>query len=130
MQPAQFAPFAGRPCGGTVLACRVERRGDVAGDACSRELFAYDKTLANDERADAVLARACAGDVAAHCAAVEPGLGRVHDCLRAHREQLSAACAAEELKMEELEADDVRLRPGFARDCGEEMAVYCLGRRP
>jgi Golgi apparatus protein 1 len=128
--PDACAPFAGQPCGGTVLACLVEHRDDVADDACSRELFAYEKTIANDERADAVLARACAGDVAAHCAAVEPGLGRVHDCLREHREQLSAACAAEELKMEELEADDVRLRPGFARDCGEEMAVYCRGVAP
>ncbi len=128
--PDACAPFAGQPCGGTVLACLVDKRDQVADDACERELFAYEKTIANDERADAVLAKACAGDVAQHCSDVEPGLGRVHDCLRSHREDLSEACASEELKLEEVEADDVRLRPGFARDCGEEMAVYCRGVAP
>jgi Golgi apparatus protein 1 len=119
------SPFQGQACGGTVLACLVDKRESIADAACDKELFEYEKTIANDERVDAVLAAACAADVAAHCADVEPGMGRVHDCLRSKRDVISTACAAEELKLEEVEAEDVRLRPGFTRDCSEEMAVYC-----
>lgn len=124
------SPFQGQACGGTVLACLVEKRDSVGEGSCANELFEYEKTIANDERADAVLAKACEADVATHCAGVEPGMGRVHDCLRAKRDVLSAACAAEELKLEEVEAEDVRLRPGFTRDCSEEMAVYCKDVAP
>ena len=124
------SPFQGQACGGTVLACLVDKRESVADEACQKELFEYEKTIANDERVDAVLAKACAADVAAYCAGVQPGMGRVHDCLRAKQDVISAACAAEELKLEEVEAADVRLRPGFARDCSEEMAVYCKNVAP
>ena len=54
-----------------------------------------------------------------------PGEGRVHECLRAHRDRLSDVCRREELLLEEQEAETVELRPGIVRVCREERAVFC-----
>ena len=35
---------------------------------------------------------ACRADIKALCAAVQPGAGRLRDCMREHRTELSAAC--------------------------------------
>jgi len=35
---------------------------------------------------------ACASDIKAMCGSVQPGGGRIRDCMREHRAQLSAAC--------------------------------------
>ena len=39
----------------------------------------------------------------------------MHECLRSHRQELSAACRQEELLLEEEEAENVELRPGVLR---------------
>ena len=72
-----------------------------------------EKIMANDVRADAVLQKACNTDISTFCADVEPGKGRVHECLRNHRDKLSKQCAAEELKLNIIQSSDIRLRPGF-----------------
>jgi len=72
-----------------------------------------EKIMANDVRADAVLQKACNTDISTLCADVEPGKGRVHECLRNHRDKLSKLCAAEELKLNIIQSSDIRLRPGF-----------------
>jgi hypothetical protein len=46
-------------------------------------------TSADNYLLDAPLAAACAEDADAHCAAVVPGQGRVHECLRANAEKLT-----------------------------------------
>lgn len=45
-----------------------------------------------DFRTDMQLADACRPDVEQYCAAVEPGEGRVHKCLREHFDEISNAC--------------------------------------
>lgn len=35
---------------------------------------------------------ACKADVATHCAGLEPGGGRIRECLKANREKLSDGC--------------------------------------
>ena len=124
------SPFQGQACGGTVLNCLMENNDSIQDEGCAKELFEFEKMVSNDERADAVLAKACSKDVAQFCADVQPGMGRVHDCLRGVADKVSKECAAEELKLQIVEAQDVRLRPGFARDCSEEMAVYCSAVAP
>jgi len=124
------SPFQGQACGGTVLACLTENSDAIQDENCQKELFEFEKMISNDERTDAVLAKACAKDVATYCADVQPGMGRVHDCLRANQAKISKECADEELKLQIVEAQDVRLRPGFTRDCSEEMAVYCKAVQP
>ena len=124
------SPFQGQACGGTVLACLTENSDSIQDENCAKEMFDFEKMITNDERADAVLAKACAKDVAAFCSDVEPGMGRIHDCLRSKSDKISKECADEELKLQIIEAQDVRLRPGFTRDCSEEMAVYCKAVEP
>ena len=72
-----------------------------------------EKIMASDVRADAVLQKACNNDISTFCADVEPGKGRVHECLRNNRDKLSKQCAAEELKLNIIQSSDIRLRPGF-----------------
>jgi hypothetical protein len=40
-------------------------------------------------------AGACTNDIKSLCAGIEPGGGRMRDCIREHRASLSAACKAE-----------------------------------
>lgn len=121
------SPFQGQACGGTVLNCLMENSDSIQDENCAKELFEFEKMVSNDERADAVLAKACAKDVASYCADIAPGMGRIHECLRSNSDKISKECQDEELKLQIVEAQDVRLRPGFTRDCSEEMAVYCKG---
>lgn len=37
---------------------------------------------------------ACKADIATHCAGLEPGGGRIRECLKANREKLSEGCKA------------------------------------
>lgn len=53
------------------------------------------------------------------------GEGRVLDCLRDNREQLTEACRNEELKLNIIQARDVRLLPKLRKICSEEMVVFC-----
>lgn len=56
--------------------------------------------------------------------------GEVHDCLREHRSALSKDCAVEEGKLEVLQASNVELQPGLARDCAGEREEYCSEVEP
>lgn len=56
--------------------------------------------------------------------------GEVHDCLREHQSKLSKDCAVEEGKLEVLQAENVELQPGLARDCAGERAEYCSEVQP
>lgn len=49
----------------------------------------------------------------------------MHECLRAHRTNLSDPCRREELLLEEQEAENVELRPGLLRVCRAERRVFC-----
>lgn len=122
------SPFQGQACGGTVQACLVEKRDNITNPECNKELFSTEKKMGADYRTDAVLKEACLDDVAKFCADVPPGEGRVHQCLVKHMSELSPTCAKEEQKLNEVQATDVRLRPGF-KACSEEMAVYCKNIR-
>jgi golgi apparatus protein 1 len=48
----------------------------------------------NDFGNDIILAEACRDDVDKFCSGVKSGGGKVHDCLREHRDQLSQARSA------------------------------------
>jgi golgi apparatus protein 1 len=71
-----------------------------------------------------LLAEACRGDVDKICAKVEAGEGRVHECLREHRGQLTEPCRKEELKLEIQEASNFELRTNLkkVRDSAHRQA--------
>ena len=56
--------------------------------------------------------------------------GAVLDCLRQHRPQLSSECRKEELKLNILQSQDVRLQPTLHKQCSEEIAVFCQEVEP
>ncbi|KAG1658887.1 hypothetical protein FOA52_000675 [Chlamydomonas sp. UWO 241] len=117
-------------CGGTVLRCLTGRKEEIQDEACQAEVSYYAKMEVSDFRNDVILAAACREDVEKLCANVEPGEGRVHECLRASRDVLSAACRREELLLEEEEADSIQLRPGLLRKCRSEVRVFCKDVSP
>merc|ERR1712070_690470 len=80
-----------------------------------------------DWRNDAVLKTACTEEVTKFCADIEPGSGRVHQCLMTHQKELSPKCAEAEEKLNVIQSGNVLLRPGFTKACSEEMTVYCKG---
>jgi Golgi apparatus protein 1 len=75
-----------------VLACLVDNKATLKSDACRKEVFYLEKMEVNDFRIDMALAEACRGDVDKHCKDVQPGEGRVHQCLRDNSDKLSQAC--------------------------------------
>ena len=65
----------------------------------------------------APLSAACHDDVVQHCSDIQPGQGRVHECLRAIPNALSPACKAAETSAEAQEAEDIRLKPQLLEAC-------------
>lgn len=120
----------GQVCAGSVLRCLTDHRAELQSDACKQEVLYFQKMEVTDYRNDVILAAACRADVDKLCANIEPGEGRVHECLRAHRTQLSDSCRKEELLLEEMEAENVELRPGIMRVCKDERLMFCKGVQP
>lgn len=120
----------GSTCGGLVLQCLQEKQDNITSQACSDEVFYYELMEVTDFRNDVILAEACRNDVEKYCKDVEPGEGRVHQCLRFHRDEISDRCRTEEMKLAALEYRDIRLRPKLNKLCSEEKAVYCKNVKP
>jgi cysteine rich repeat protein len=55
---------------------------------------AFIPTLALAEPGNSALQSACGSDIKALCGSVQPGGGRIRDCMKQHSSQLSAACKA------------------------------------
>jgi hypothetical protein len=53
------------------------------------------------------------------------GQGRVHACLREHRKQISQGCRAEEMLLEQQEAEHIELRPNLLKACADERQAFC-----
>jgi len=89
---AWCAPLA--PGGGRLLACLREHHAELS-DACRRVV---DRTLPAGAAANGARTlgprslRACHDDLAAWCAQVRSGGGRLHACLHSHRDALSPRC--------------------------------------
>ena len=126
----QCSPFLGHACGGTVLRCLSENKEKVSSQECAKEITYFQKMEVSDFRNDVILAEACRGDVDEHCETVEAGSGRVHACLREHRDKLSTACAAEEFKLEKIESESTELQPKLNKLCSEERSVFCKSVKP
>ncbi|KAK9838535.1 hypothetical protein WJX81_005974 [Elliptochloris bilobata] len=126
----ECSPYLGQACGGRVLRCLTEKQDSITSKACKDEVFYFEKMEVNDFRNDVLLAEACRSDVDKFCKHVEPGEGRVHQCLRDSFSKLTESCRKEELKLNIIQARDVRLRPKLNKACSEEIAVFCKGVPP
>ena len=61
---------------------------------------------------------------------VRAGEGRLLTCLRDHKEDLSAECAAEDTKLAILQSQDIRLTPRLHQLCSGEVAAFCKDVKP
>jgi hypothetical protein len=56
--------------------------------------FAADPPQQPQQPRGGAVREACKADIATHCAGLEPGGGRIRECLKANREKLSDGCKA------------------------------------
>ena len=64
--------------------------------------------------------QACAGDIAAYCAGVAQGEGRIAQCLRSHKDQLSPGCQRGMAQTETLMKEVVQA-------CEDDLHRFCAG---
>ena len=58
------------------------------------------------------------------------GEGRVHQCLRDNRDNLSDACRKEEIKLSIVQSSNTELMPKLSKACARERASHCSDVRP
>jgi|UniRef100_A0A7S1X9L8 Golgi apparatus protein 1 len=114
---------------GAVLTCLREVKDELS-QACSSEVFRTMEDGAEDFRNDAMLYELCVGDAETLCADVEPGGGRVQECLRKKRAQLSWDCQEELFRQEVENADDLRLSVKLFRSCLGDKKKFCSKVKP
>ena len=85
----------------------------IAGSACALALPA----LAQNAQ------QACAGDIAAYCAGIPQGGGKIAACLRANEAKLSPACKAGMAKMAAMMKEVVSA-------CEDDLHRFCSGAAP
>jgi len=74
---------------------------------------------------DADLHVACEADAKKLCADVNPGEGRVQDCLRDKAVRVSGECQEELFRQEVENADDLRLSHRLFRKCNGDKNRFC-----
>lgn len=72
-------------CGGKVLRCLQDKMDKIRSSECKDEVFYFVKMEVSDFKNDIMLAEACKPDVDKLCRNVEPGEGRMLECLRLNR---------------------------------------------
>jgi hypothetical protein len=77
-----------KPGGGRIRQCLKEHEADLSS-ACKENISQW-KEKREEKREKAH--EACKADIQKLCADVKPGEGRIHQCLKAHESELSAAC--------------------------------------
>jgi len=111
-----FVPPRAGPCG--------PQRGRPRG-AARRLRPAARAQAAKDFRVDADLHVACEADAKKLCADVNPGEGRVQDCLRDKAVRVSGECQEELFRQEVENADDLRLSHRLFRKCNGDKNRFC-----
>ena len=79
------------PGDGRELAC-IYAHEDQLSNRCENALYDSAKQLENAVAALAYLANECDADIEKHCANVEPGEGRIMDCMEPHLNTVSKRC--------------------------------------
>ena len=71
------------------------------------------------QRAIAAVKKACGGDIKTLCQGIQPGGGRIRDCVKSHFGDLAASCQAEVMKV-----------AAGAKACVADVKKNCAGVRP
>jgi Cysteine rich repeat len=67
--------------------------------------------------------QACAGDIKTYCSGVQKGEGRVAQCLRSHKDQVSPGC-------QRGMAQATTLMKEVVQACEDDVHRYCAGAAP
>eukprot|EP00270_Netrium_digitus_P010393 TRINITY_DN3221_c1_g1_i5.p1 TRINITY_DN3221_c1_g1~~TRINITY_DN3221_c1_g1_i5.p1 ORF type:complete len:932 (-),score=260.15 TRINITY_DN3221_c1_g1_i5:314-3109(-) len=111
---------------GNILAClREVNQVDRVSDGCKVEIFRAEEDAANDMKLDPQLNELCSSEAAKLCKDVEPGEGRIQDCLRINRNVLAWDCQSELFRQEVEDADDIRLNVKLFRACLNDKKKFC-----
>lgn len=79
------------PGDGRVIACIYAHEDKLSGH-CENALYDSAQQLENAVAALAYLATECDADIEKHCSNVEPGEGRIMDCMEPHLNNVSKRC--------------------------------------
>jgi len=111
---------------GAVLTC-LGRHQDKLRGACHAEVRKIVSVQAEDWKAHAQLKAVCQGDVDRFCDGIEPGHGKVHDCLMANFNELDQECARVEFTVQESKATDTGIQARLSSACGSLFESNCAG---
>jgi len=110
------------------LTCLRRNMSGIGSPLCKERVHGYALAVSENALANAPLAAACSADISRHCAAVQPGGGRVLDCLERvarTQAQLAPQCAEEVLSQMAAELADPSTSFGLRRDCSVEVSLFC-----
>ncbi|CAI7919345.1 unnamed protein product, partial [Closterium sp. NIES-53] len=108
---------------GNIIAClREVKQVEKLQDACLAEVLRHQMEAADDFVMDPQLRELCSGEADRLCKGVEPGEGRVQNCLD--------ACLAEVLRHHMEPADDFVMDPQLRELCSGEADRLCKGVEP
>ncbi|GMH44120.1 hypothetical protein BSKO_12054 [Bryopsis sp. KO-2023] len=113
---------------GLTVECLVKKRDNLT-DACGKLLFEQ-RIVRNQSIAyNMVLKKACAKDQQTFCKNVEPGEGRVTQCLMQNfdDEKMTMNCKKALSGLAKDEAEDYRLDPQLEKACRADAVALCKG---
>eukprot|EP00392_Amoebophrya_sp_AT5.2_P003377 g3382.t1 len=98
--------------------------------ACVSEIQDLANEMGHDVKAAKQVQLACANDIADKCKHVEPGGGRIHDCLVDNLPKLSTECAKKEMQLQSaLYSGGANLLPaGLRQCCSRELGLFCASK--
>lgn len=110
--------------GGTI-AC-LSTKIDEVDESCRKEILTIAELQASDVHLDRALFTACRGDTGKFCEGVQPGEGRIYDCLMRHKMEpdMSEACRDQISRRQSLSAQDYRIAGSLAKACKPEIKEH------
>jgi len=111
--------------GGKVLTCLKAKRHNITEKACTAEMTRYAEQGAKNIKLAPHTYEVCADDVAQFCNDVEPGEGRVHQCLLKHQSGLTADCAKAEFEEQRIISEDIKASPLAKKACSSTSHQLC-----
>jgi hypothetical protein len=104
-----------------VIQCLVQQRGRIRNSNCKKQILRQIYKMSEDVMYVPEMRAVCNDDISQFCSGIQPGGGRLHDCLRDHLGELSHECQAQEFAIEQMED----LAASTAESCRSELNSYC-----
>lgn len=104
----------------------AEYRKDLSAQ-CREEEMRISQLQARDVRLRPKIMKLCAEEMVLFCDKVNPGGGRIFNCLLEHvsKPMFGGACKVEILKREELSKEDYSLDGGVSESCQQDVQEHC-----